>query len=780
MTEPLDVVRGALSRLGLPFKDTARGIRSCCPVHETKDSDPSCDFDRGNDGRVLVTCRSGGCSFESIVEALGLQPRDLRGDAALSIPARPRATSDEAPKKLGTLADACMALGHGRSCTPFVYKDENGRAVFAVVRVDLGNGEKRCPQIHADEGGAWWLGLGPLKGRSLPLFNLPELVASAKTDDLVLVVEGEKCARAAAPLGFVATTTSGGAGKARLSDLSPLRGRRVAVLPDADRKGRDHAEDVARLALEAGAREVRVVELDGLGESEDLVEWIGHRESQSSGEIACELTDMIEATAPRERQRTAEPAPSSSAALPPSPMFRTVSLAELVQRPPVPWLVENLVPAQGVTLFAGAPKTGKSMVLIDLMLGIAHGRTRWLGRTIRTTTEPSGVLYLLLEGQSGSPARVRGWQAAHPAERLVGRFEVLDDFDLPGALLGEAGAPLTEAWLARLAAEWQAAGTPLRLVVLDTLAQSSDGAENKTEEMAPVMRALARVAARLKVAVVLVHHIRKGAVSDGRWRELVLDDVRGTTGIVGAVDAILGLQRDRTGERLMLSNLGSRDGAGFAPVGMELRPVLTGILREDGAPETSAYVVESELPSPQGDDPAKQAAKDAENRDRLLRAAEGLLDLSSAKELCKAAGIRPENQRLVAAMATGADAVLVAVPYAAGRYRYGTPATVERWQQAKQGAKGNHAEPKGQESSEHGSEGSHGSMVPAPRTPLWVGNPRGDGVQESGPQDRNPLGNHAEPCGTMEPKTEDDGQDERPKRRRRRRAEQAEVAGGEA
>lgn len=43
---------------------TAKGWRACCPGHA--DEHPSLSIDRGDNGRLLYTCRSHGCSLEQI------------------------------------------------------------------------------------------------------------------------------------------------------------------------------------------------------------------------------------------------------------------------------------------------------------------------------------------------------------------------------------------------------------------------------------------------------------------------------------------------------------------------------------------------------------------------------------------------------------------------------------------------------------------------------------------------------------------------------------------
>ena len=99
------------------------------------------------------------------------------------------------------------------------------------------------------------------------LYRLPE-VLNAKS---VLVCEGEKDCDMAGELGLVATTNPGGACKWREEYSEPLRGKRVAIIADADEPGRKHALQVAA-SLHLRAESVKVLELPG---AKDLSEWVG-------------------------------------------------------------------------------------------------------------------------------------------------------------------------------------------------------------------------------------------------------------------------------------------------------------------------------------------------------------------------------------------------------------------------------------------------------------------------------------------------------------------------
>jgi len=112
--------------------------------------------------------------------------------------------------------------------------------------------------MEPDDKAEWFSGMG---GHLPMLYRLPD-VAAAKVDEPIFIVEGEKDADTLASLGLIATTNSNGAGKWRDSFSQHLAGRDVAILPDCDDVGRDHAEKVLS-SLHGMARSVKVIELRG-------------------------------------------------------------------------------------------------------------------------------------------------------------------------------------------------------------------------------------------------------------------------------------------------------------------------------------------------------------------------------------------------------------------------------------------------------------------------------------------------------------------------------------
>jgi hypothetical protein len=159
-------------------------------------------------------------------------------------------------------------VSKSRHVGTWIYRDADDRPYLKVERFDKPDGSKSYPQSHWD--GAQWVS-GKPAGPKIP-YRLPELLDSDRTEP-VWITEGEKCADAVAGLGLTATSASEGAGKWTAELDESFRDRIAYILPDKDLPGAKHGEQIAQ-NLTGIAREVRIVALPGLGEGEDVYEWI--------------------------------------------------------------------------------------------------------------------------------------------------------------------------------------------------------------------------------------------------------------------------------------------------------------------------------------------------------------------------------------------------------------------------------------------------------------------------------------------------------------------------
>jgi putative DNA primase/helicase len=124
------------------------------------------------------------------------------------------------------------------------YKDANGDLLGVCARYNLPDRKEFRMWTYAND--AWGIGAFSYPR---PLYNLDKL---ATNESPVLVVEGEKCADAAAALipQYTATTWTNGANSLKKTDLSPLKNKKVILMPDNDDAGREAMMKLAEILID--------------------------------------------------------------------------------------------------------------------------------------------------------------------------------------------------------------------------------------------------------------------------------------------------------------------------------------------------------------------------------------------------------------------------------------------------------------------------------------------------------------------------------------------------
>ena len=155
------------------------------------------------------------------------------------------------------------------------YHTTEGDLAFYVARweakdKDPNDTEKKVIRPVSLGGDHWQLRALPAPR---PLYNLPALGAAPK-DRCIVVVEGEKCADALANnmTNIVFVTWSGGAAAWSLTDWKPLAGRKVVLIADADKPGRNAMKAVAAHLRELGCHVY--LYLPGVENGDDIFDWL--------------------------------------------------------------------------------------------------------------------------------------------------------------------------------------------------------------------------------------------------------------------------------------------------------------------------------------------------------------------------------------------------------------------------------------------------------------------------------------------------------------------------
>lgn len=302
--DPVEKVLAALRKAGYsPDQVKDNQWESRCPVHNGSRSNLT--ITRADNGKLLLHCHhideeGENCQYDAILGALGLASNDVRceenavvtNDAPANEPTKPKVEKPRKanakkvyPNKEDASNGQAWLLNKNnkkhvgvtwKAVRGFGYLDKDGNDCFAVIRLECKDNQtgttvdKTYRPIHRVKDG--WMSGDP--AGKLPLYMLRTLGDATR----VFVLEGEKCVKLAAGLGLVATTPAHGAQSPHKSDWSPLAGKEIVILPDADAPGEGFAKLIKKqLSSLSPLPTVRVVRLPNLPEKGDIEQWLAER-----------------------------------------------------------------------------------------------------------------------------------------------------------------------------------------------------------------------------------------------------------------------------------------------------------------------------------------------------------------------------------------------------------------------------------------------------------------------------------------------------------------------
>jgi len=224
------------------------------------------------------------------------------------------------------------------SNTNYNYYDESGELVCRKVR-------KPNKDFYWEryENGQWQWGLAGMKP---PLYKLSDLINNP--GETVFIVEGEKDVHTVSgSLNLLATTVGV---NSWVNDYTKyFEGRKVVILPDNDVPGKNKANQAATiLHNEQIAQEIKLVNLPGLKEGEDITDWV------AKGGTKAELIQLVSKTQPFEPKRPTQVG------------WQLLEFAE--NRPPDIELIKNVCWGGESTLFFAREKKGKTTFMISAVV----------------------------------------------------------------------------------------------------------------------------------------------------------------------------------------------------------------------------------------------------------------------------------------------------------------------------------------------------------------------------------------------------------------------------
>ncbi len=197
------------------------------------------------------------------------------------------------------------------------------------------------------------------------------------------------------------------------------------------------------------------------------------------------------------------------------------------------WLIDSLLPDQGLTVLYGASGSGKSFLGLHLAALVA---------------QDYAVLYVAAEGESGFKSRVAAWEKYHGQDSGDLHFY----FNI---------APLLDPQMERRFCSEVVDYVKPKLIILDTVAHCMlPGDENSTRDMMQFVRAAKRIQKRYGAAVLLIHHSNKEGIVE-----------RGNGSLRAAADSMIRLSLED--EVIAVECAKSKDIAPFPTHYMKLLPV---------------------------------------------------------------------------------------------------------------------------------------------------------------------------------------------------------------
>jgi RecA-family ATPase len=436
------------------------------PGHSKKDLGSWATLNPGAPDGVLIHCSNGGdpLAIKDELRSRGILPKRRANDdpAPWRPPVREATPARQHAVKL--------AAGQAIVAT-FEFYGSDGSLLHRKHRIEPGD-EGRDKTFRFDRpgsNGGWVAGQGDDR---VP-YRLPDLLAAPK-DQPIYMAEGEAKADLLAEWDLLATSHKDWKG---FEFSGYVRGRTVFILLDNDETGRRLAEN-AREAVETAGGTAYLIELPGLGEGEDILDWKGDR---------AELERLVD------RQTALI-------------VFDDAADWDGIHVPPRRWLLDGWLPIGEAALLTGAGSVGKSLVSQQLAATIAAG-VPFMGVPV----EQARTAYITCEdGHEEAQRRHQAIRAAIGAPTRTGECFVKSwkgELDLELATFDSERRlrPTKRFHALRLAL--LATGT--RFVVLDNVSHFFGGDENVKREVAAFVNLMNGLAAEIDGVVLLLGHPNK-------------------------------------------------------------------------------------------------------------------------------------------------------------------------------------------------------------------------------------------------------------------------------
>jgi hypothetical protein len=388
-----------------------------------------------------------------------------------------------------------------REVASYPYTDQHGALLYQSVRYEHISvpTAKKFRQRRQGSDGKWYADAGQVK------VPYRWKLLTERPEEIVCFTEGEKDADTLIGLDCLATTLAGQQWSAEAAKA--LKGRDVVVFGDNDDAGREHVRKTIE-ALRGFAASIRVVDLPGLGRTEDVTDWLKTHTPE-------ELAEVVKKARPAGIRATA------------------TGLLNAADIKPREWIYQPHYIRQFVSLLISTGGIGKSSLAIVEALAMVSGRP---------------LLGVTPLSKKGGPLRVWYWNGEDPLEELYRRFAAaMKHYGMTADQIGEdrlfinsgRANPIVLAEEDKRIVRLNTAvvtevietvrANKIDVAIIDPFVTTHRVNENDNGAIDLVVKAWNRIAEETGTAVMLVHHSRKPNGS-----ELTVDDTRGASALLAA------------------------------------------------------------------------------------------------------------------------------------------------------------------------------------------------------------------------------------------------------
>lgn len=368
-------------------------------------------------------------------------------------------------------------------------------------------------------------------GNKTALFN-SETLRGAK--GLVILTEGEVDAVRLEQEGFKAASATSGAGSFNKDWIKWLIGWKVYVCYDNDEAGERGSSSVAKILKENGVDvyEVHIPKTPGV---KDICDYFRQNSKEEFLEI---LNGATEFTLPLD--------------------IKLISLGTLLNTefPEQKWLIDSLIPLQGLVAISGTPGSYKTWITEYIALCVSEGQPLFG----KFSTSQGNVLII---DKENSRYLIKDRFKSLGADSANNIYFLDEDF------LVEDEEIITR--IIRVIKQYE-----IKLIIMDSFIRIHQGEENSATDMSEVFRVLKQLIDEGSSILFTHHHRKQGFI--GKTNNT--DSLRGSTDILAALDCHLAVDKLEDGIKVTQAKLRQKEALNpfkirLEPVSSELQPYLT-------------------------------------------------------------------------------------------------------------------------------------------------------------------------------------------------------------